>query len=110
MQIPAELKRGNRLRSTGDKEPPEDYPVRHKDERVIVIAPLGRDARSIADLLNANGFEASICTDPSSQTDELVSAGVLVMTEEALEFAQTVKLINALRHQPPWSELPLIIL
>ena len=32
------------------------------------------------------------------------------MTEEALEFAQTDILLDALKSQPPWSELPVIIL
>ena len=32
------------------------------------------------------------------------------MTEEALEFATTTSLLIALEDQPPWSELPVIIL
>jgi two-component system CheB/CheR fusion protein len=32
------------------------------------------------------------------------------MTEEALEFETTTKLLTALENQPPWSELPVVIL
>jgi signal transduction histidine kinase len=111
MQAPVEVTPGYQFSSSTSDEPRlDDYPVQSGNERVIVIAPLGRDATSIAELLNANGFEASICDDPSTETDELVSAGVFVMTEEALEFAQIGCLITALQNQPPWSELPLIIL
>jgi signal transduction histidine kinase/CheY-like chemotaxis protein len=111
MQVPVELNSRYPLSSKKSDEPElEDYPLNRGNERVMVIAPLGRDATSIADLLNANGFEASICADPSIETDELVSAGALIMTEEALEFAQIGYLLAALQNQPPWSELPVIIL
>ena len=38
------------------------------------------------------------------------SAGALLLTEEALESAQGSLLLDVLKAQPPWSELPLIIL
>jgi signal transduction histidine kinase len=38
------------------------------------------------------------------------SAGALLLTEEALEPAQCSLLLDVLKAQPPWSELPLIIL
>jgi signal transduction histidine kinase len=38
------------------------------------------------------------------------SAGALLLTEEALESAQGSLLLDLLKAQPPWSELPLIIL
>ena len=111
MQVPVELNSTYRLSSKESDGPQLDnYPVKGGDQRVIVIAPVGRDATSIADLLSANGFEVSVCTDPATHTDVLVAAGALIITEEVLEFAQTGKLINALQNQPPWSELPLIIL
>jgi signal transduction histidine kinase/ActR/RegA family two-component response regulator len=80
------------------------------DERIIVIAPLGQDASAIADLLNTNGWQAVICEVPEHGIEQLSQAGALVMTEEALEFAQTENLLAALERQPPWSELPVIIL
>jgi signal transduction histidine kinase len=111
MQVPVELNSRHQLSSGKSEEPePDDYAPGSENERVMVIAPLGRDATSIADLLNANGFAASICADPSADADELVSAGALIMTEEALEFAQIGYLLAALQNQPPWSELPVIIL
>src|SRR5687768_2997019 len=80
------------------------------DERVIVIAPLGQDARAIADLLTSNSFEAVISGDPQRAAEQIAHAGALVMTEEVLEYAQTETLLAALQRQPPWSELPVIIL
>jgi signal transduction histidine kinase len=83
----------------------------HKDERVIIIAPAGRDAEAMAALLDAKGFETQICNgleeNPRQITD---SAGALLLTEEALESIPGSLLLAVLKAQPPWSELPLILL
>jgi signal transduction histidine kinase/ActR/RegA family two-component response regulator len=81
-----------------------------RDERVIVIAPLGQDARAIADLLTSNHFEVVISQSPQHAAEQIAHAGALVMTEEVLEFTETETLLAGLQHQPPWSELPVIIL
>jgi signal transduction histidine kinase/ActR/RegA family two-component response regulator len=80
------------------------------DERVMVIAPLGADASAIATLLNERGFQCCVCEQPEQVIDEIASAGALLMTEEALAFPSTSTLIAALQNQPPWSELPVVIL
>jgi len=80
------------------------------DELVFVIAPVGGDATAIATLLSNHGFQAAICEDPSTSASKITNAGAVIMTEEALEFETTNELFTALKSQPPWSELPLIIL
>jgi signal transduction histidine kinase len=84
----------------------------HKDERVIIIAPVGQDAESMAALLDAKGFETQICHVLNEEYFRQItdSAGALLLTEEALESAQGSLLLDVLKAQPPWSELPLIIL
>jgi signal transduction histidine kinase len=82
-----------------------------KDERVIIIAPVGQDAAAMAALLDAQGFETQIYNGSVEYSREIIdSAGALLLTEEALESAQGSLLLDALKAQPPWSELPLIIL
>jgi signal transduction histidine kinase len=82
-----------------------------KNERVIVIAPVGQDAVAMAASLNAQGFETQICDGLDGYSRETIdSAGALLLTEEALESSQGSLLLNLLKGQPPWSELPLIIL
>jgi signal transduction histidine kinase len=82
-----------------------------KNERVIIIAPVGQDAAAMAALLDAQGFETQICNGSVEYSREIIdSAGALVLTEEALESTQGSLLLDALKAQPPWSELPLIIL
>jgi signal transduction histidine kinase/ActR/RegA family two-component response regulator len=80
------------------------------DERVMVIAPVGTDAGAIATLLNERGFQCCVCEQPEQVIDEIANAGALLMTEEALAFPSTSTLIAALQNQPPWSELPVVIL
>ena len=82
-----------------------------KNERVIIIAPVGQDAPAMAALLDAQGFETQICDGSAEYSREIINgAGALLLTEEALEPAQASLLLDALKAQPPWSELPLIIL
>ncbi len=84
---------------------------RQKNERVIVIAPIGQDAVAMAASLDAQGFETQICDGLDGYSREMIdSAGALLLTEEALESARGSLLLNLLKGQPPWSELPLIIL
>jgi signal transduction histidine kinase len=83
----------------------------HKNERVIVIAPVGQDAAAMATLLDAQGFETQICDGLDGYSREMIDrAGALLLTEEALESAQGSLLLDLLKAQPPWSELPLIVL
>jgi signal transduction histidine kinase len=85
--------------------------MHNKDERVIIIAPVGQDAEAMAGLLDAQGFETQICNGSDEYSQQITDrAGALLLTEEALESPQGSLLLDAVKAQPPWSELPLIIL
>jgi len=86
-------------------------PQNKAEERVLVVAPVGQDALSIAELLKEHGFSAEICHGPA-ECARCISenAGVLLMTEEVLRLPQLSDLLAALQAQPAWSELPLIVL
>jgi signal transduction histidine kinase len=80
-------------------------------ERVLIIAPVGRDAQAMAELLVRHGCEAQICNSLAECAAHIQSsAGALVLTEEALELGSLSHLFEALAAQPSWSELPLILL
>src|SRR5205809_1610971 len=84
---------------------------RRKGECVFIIAPAGQDAETMAALLDAEGFETQICRKLDEYSGRITDgAGALLLTEEALESAQGSLLLDVLKAQPPWSELPLIIL
>src|SRR6266700_1479747 len=84
---------------------------RRKGECVFIIAPVGQDAETMAALLDAKGFEIQICRRLDEYSERITDdAGALLLTEEALESTQGSLLLDLLKAQPPWSELPLIIL
>src|SRR6266480_236424 len=75
------------------------------------MAPLGKDATAMATLLYADGFEVRICADTDECSQQIAAGtGALLLTEEALESRLLSNLLEVLKAQPPWSELPLIIL
>lgn len=65
----------------------------------------------MAELLIRRGFETQVCNAMTECCAEMNSgAGALALTEEALELANVAELLQTLNRQPPWSQLPLIIL
>lgn len=80
-------------------------------ERVLIVAPLGRDAAAIYELLRRHGYSAEICgTAGQAAMRAAVGAGALVLAEESLERESLSALLQRLSAQPAWSELPVIIL
>src|ERR1700675_4835710 len=70
----------------------------HKDERVIIIAPVGQDAVTMADLLHAEGFEIQICQRLDECSRQITdTAGALLLTEEALESVRGSPLLDVLK-------------
>ena len=81
------------------------------EARVLILAPIGQDAAAMARLLQANGLAATVCGSTADLCGHLrAGAGALLMTEEALELPEIAQLFNALNEQPPWAELPVILL
>ena len=82
-----------------------------KAERVIIIAPVGDDAAAIGALLGDEGLVTRVCQGIEECTRQIIAAsGALLLTEEALESPQLPGLLQILRGQPTWSELPVIVL
>jgi len=77
---------------------------------VHIVAPFGRDAASIASVLDGAG----LATRPADTLDDLAAAldhqaGVVLITEEAIARG-TDCLLQRLSAQPTWSDLPVILL
>jgi signal transduction histidine kinase/CheY-like chemotaxis protein len=80
-------------------------------ERVLVLAPQGRDAFVAAKILGAGGLIAEICRDLSKLLRELnLGAGVAVLTDEAIRSADVKELANWVGSQPSWSDFPFVLL
>lgn len=78
---------------------------------VVILAPRGRDAAVAAALLEKAGI-ASVTARDLGELSGLVdtSIGVALATEEALIGTDEGLLQDALANQPPWSDIPFIIL
>lgn len=79
--------------------------------RVLLVAPTGADARLSQALLAEAGIACMICADVATLCATLPDgAGAVVLTEEALAGQNLHRLTTALNQQPPWSDLPIIVL
>jgi len=77
---------------------------------VHIVAPFGRDAHSIASVLNAAGLRTTIHDSLSGLVDALDGdVGAVVVTEEAVTKGAGV-LLEPLARQPSWSDIPFILL
>ena len=80
-------------------------------ERTLILAPLGRDAEVAAALLREASLATQICADVAHLCRELEGgAGLAIVAEEAVATADVRGLEGWMRAQPPWSDLPLILL
>src|ERR1700676_3114619 len=80
-------------------------------ERVLIVAPTGRDAAVVADVLAGAGVIALPCLLPAMLQELKGQAiGALIVAEEALLGGNAEQLAQALRGQPSWSDIPLIVL
>ncbi|MBV8784395.1 MAG: response regulator [Gammaproteobacteria bacterium] len=77
---------------------------------VLIVAPEEGDALALEALLREHHILAEICPGAGAVRGRLATAGALLLTEEALQGEQVAALFTQLGRQPPWSELPLIIL
>jgi len=81
------------------------------EQRILVLAPIGQDAVAMATLLERHGVAAAVCGSAAEACRRVMEgAGGLLVTEEALELAGMSQLFGVLNTQPPWAELPLIVL
>jgi signal transduction histidine kinase len=81
------------------------------EERTIIMAPVGQDATAMAAVLESQGFHAEVSSGPEECCRRIAEgAGALLFTEESLELPGISVLFETLKAQPPWSELPLIVL
>jgi signal transduction histidine kinase/CheY-like chemotaxis protein len=80
-------------------------------ERVLILAPIGRDADLMCTHLRSAGVAAEACRDMECICHGLEEgAGALLFTEEALPPTAAHQLAEALERQPAWSEVPILIL
>src|ERR1041384_2917091 len=79
--------------------------------RILVLTPTGNDALNAALVLQETGLEAEVCASLVDVCDKLTEgAGVLLIAEEAFTPNATDRLMRLLAEQPPWSDIPLVLI
>jgi signal transduction histidine kinase/CheY-like chemotaxis protein len=81
------------------------------DQRVLILAPKGRDSEVIGQLLHDQGRESVVCSDVMSLVGHLeTGAGTALITEETLRGSHLQALSDWLSAQPTWSDFPFVLL
>ena len=81
------------------------------EERVLIHAPVGRDAQLIEQILERADFSVHACPDADVMMKAIrAGASALLLTEEGLPPAIAGQLHAVLDEQAPWSDLPIIVL
>ncbi len=81
------------------------------DQRVLILAPRGRDAAVMAQVLATTSQPAHVCDSLDALVASLADgAGVALATEEALAGANHQPLVQWIASQPAWSDFPIVVL
>ena len=85
--------------------------VRERPDRVAVLAPTGRDGPLTVQILAKWGVEATAHRTMASLCDAIrQGAGAVVVAEESLGPRDRPLLETTLTEQPPWSDVPLVVM
>jgi signal transduction histidine kinase len=78
--------------------------------RVLVLAPMGRDAAVISQVLAGQRIRGAVCANIAEVIGALhTDADAAFMTEDALQ-RDMEPLKEWIDHQPPWSDFPFVVL
>jgi signal transduction histidine kinase/ActR/RegA family two-component response regulator len=81
-----------------------------REQRVLILAPAGRDAALACQVLGGAGLACAACADGAVLCREIeAGAGTVILSEEALGGWLVQGLLALLERQEPWSDLPLIL-
>lgn len=82
-----------------------------QERRILVLAPTNRDAALTCSLLQKNRIDCLACRDVPEMTRELAAgAGAILLSEETLASGQSQPIAAAIATQPPWSDLPVLLI
>jgi len=80
------------------------------DRRILIFAPVGKDAPLTLEVLRRTDLEGYVCESAHGLCLEFASgAAVVLLTEEALEDRGIDEFMDLLRRQPPWSDIPVLL-
>lgn len=78
---------------------------------VLVLMPVGRDAATVAALIERAGLRSIICNTAREAVDNLERVVEVVLVAEEALYGDNVRLLEDwVGRQPPWSDQPFIVL
>ena len=81
------------------------------DSTLLILAPRGRDGRLAALALEESGIRAHLAQNLLELAERFgEKTNALLIAQEAIVPQELSPLLEALNHQPPWSDVPVIIL
>src|SRR5262245_1165779 len=85
--------------------------VTSKELQLLLLAPTGRDAEITRSMLAGAGIECIACGEMASLCHGIKEGvGAVLIAEEALPETERSMLAAVITAQPPWSDLPILLL
>lgn len=85
--------------------------VEAREYTVLIMTPVGGDARLAAEVLAEQKIQTQICNDLGDLERHLrESWGAVLVAQEALAESGILELNRILSKQPPWSDIPILLL
>jgi PAS domain S-box-containing protein len=89
----------------------DDADSLERERRILVLAPTSRDAVLTESILERAGVSCVRCSSLDGVSAALrAGAGALLLAEEALTDQDELGLMAQLAAQPPWSDVPVLVL
>ena len=86
-----------------------DLSAERLERRLLVLAPVGKDATLVESMLRKEAVACIACPNIECLASELErGAAAVLVAEEALP--RDARLAELIRQQPPWSDLPVLVL
>jgi signal transduction histidine kinase/ActR/RegA family two-component response regulator len=81
-----------------------------EDQRVLVLAPTGRDSAMTSRILRSAAIECQPCSNAEQLCERLKQgAGAILLADEALSVSALTRILQTLDEQETWSDIPLIV-
>jgi len=81
-----------------------------REDRILLLTATGKDAQLAVELLARAGLVGYPCRDLPDMLHEMTAgAAALLLAQEAIELADVATLRAAMLSQPPWSDLPIVL-
>lgn len=78
--------------------------------KVLILAPIGRDAAACAEVLRRSGIGSKICHDIAELVSTLdQGADAVLVAEEAMFGKHANQLSSWVARQEPWSDMPIVV-